>query len=112
MIDSIKLFVVSCGNCKTKQVWDDGTIYRSCNECDSAVVLRTASAEDLKSVKTELGAGKNLVFSNYFVYSLGPEDVERAAMERKARIRQLKEDVAERKVYAQSKGYAFYKRAK
>ncbi len=112
MNDSIKLFVVSCGNCNTKQVWDSSTIYRQCNECESAVVLRTASPDQLKEVKSELGNGASLVFSNYLVYSLGPDDVEKAAVERKQRIRQLKEEVTARKVYAQSKGYAFYRRAK
>ncbi|MFH1107043.1 MAG: hypothetical protein V1787_04045 [Candidatus Micrarchaeota archaeon] len=113
MNESIKLYVVSCGTCKTKQVWDSQTSYRLCNECDSAVVLRTASSEQLKAAKGELGNDANLVFSSYFVYSLGPEDVEKAACERKQRIRQLKEEVQERRTYAQSKGYAYFtKRAK
>lgn len=112
MGDYIKLYVVSCGNCKAKQVWDASTYFKVCNECDATVVLRTASPDQLKEVKAELGDGSTLVFSNYFVYSLGPEDVEKAAIERKQRIRQLKEEVTARKLYAQSKGYAFYRRAK
>ncbi len=106
MNDSVKLFLVTCGSCKNRQVWDSSTNYRICNECDSAVVLRTASYEQLQQVKTQV-QGQPLTFSQYLVYTLGPEDVDFAVTEKKRRQKQLKEDIAERKEYAESTKYAY-----
>ncbi len=100
MNDSIKVFVVKCGSCSAKQVWDASQKHKVCNDCNSTVVLKTASPEDLKSVKAQTGHS-SLTFSNYFVYSLSPEDVEEAVAIRKNRQKQMKEDIEERKKYAQ-----------
>ena len=84
MNESVKLYLVTCSNCKNRQVWDAATPYKVCNECDSAVVLRTASTEQLQAAKTQ-AAEYPLAFSTYLVYTLGPEDVEVAVMEKKRR---------------------------
>ncbi len=104
MNDSVKLYLVTCSNCKNRQVWDSATPFKVCNECDSAVVLRTASTEQLQAAKKQ-AAELPLAFSTYLVYTLSPEDVEVAVMEKKRRQNKLKEDVAERKQYAETLRY-------
>lgn len=106
MNDSVKLFLVTCGNCKTRQVWDASTSYRQCGECDASIVLRTASYEQVQAVKKET-AGNPLTFSNYLVYTLGPDEIEVAVTEKKRRQKVQKEEIAERKVYAESVKYAY-----
>ena len=104
MNESVKLYLVTCSNCKNRQVWDSGTPYKVCNECDSAVVLRTASNDQLRAAK-EQASQYPLAFSTYLVYTLGPEDIEVAVMEKKRRQNKLKEEVAERKQFAETVRY-------
>ncbi len=100
MNDSIKVYVVNCGGCNNKQVWDSSYRYKVCDECNSTVVLKTASPEDLKIVKSTNGKGP-LRFSNYFVYSLNVEDVEEAVAIKRERQKKMKTEVEERKKFAQ-----------
>lgn len=100
MIDSLKLYVVKCGGCSTKQLWDSSMKHKVCGECSTNVVLKTASPEEIKQVKGIVGK-EPLTFSNYYVYSLSPEDVEEAIMIKRVRQKKMKEDVEERKKYAQ-----------
>lgn len=100
MNESIKLFIVNCGGCNSKQVWESSMKYRPCDECNSTVVLKTASPDDLKTVKAQVGTSP-IRFSNYLVYSLGVEDVEVAVNLKRERVKQLKTDVEDRKKFAQ-----------
>ncbi|MEK6954746.1 MAG: hypothetical protein AABX01_07070 [Candidatus Micrarchaeota archaeon] len=100
MNETVKLFIVNCGGCNAKQVWEASMKYKPCEECNSTVVLKTASPEDLKHVKTQVGVNP-IRFSNYLVYSLGVEDVEEAIAIKRARIKQLKTDIEDRKKFAQ-----------
>src|SRR3989338_4095642 len=76
MANTVKLFVVECGDCKNKYVWPSTDTAGVCNECSSGMVLKTISDEDLKEAKNEL-SGKNIVYSNYAVHILSVQDVER-----------------------------------
>ncbi|MBI5225185.1 hypothetical protein HY989_04915 [Candidatus Micrarchaeota archaeon] len=100
MNDSIKLYVVKCGSCNSKQVWDNSIKHKVCAECNSHVVMKTASPEELKGVKATIG-NVPLTFSNYWVYSFSPEDVEEAVIIRKDRQKKMKEDVEDRRKFAQ-----------
>mgnify|MGYP001562905422 FL=1 len=100
MNDSIKLYVVRCGSCNSKQVWDNSIKHKVCGECNSHVVMKTASTEELRGVKATIG-NVPLTFSNYWVYSFSPEDVEEAVIIRKDRQKKMKEDVEDRKKFAQ-----------
>ncbi|MFH0971438.1 MAG: hypothetical protein V1835_02615, partial [Candidatus Micrarchaeota archaeon] len=99
MNESIKVLVVMCGSCNARQVWDSQMKHKVCGECSSNVVLKTASPEDLKGVKARVGKAQ-LIFSNYLVYSLSPEDVEQAIAIKRDRQKQMKEDIEGRKKYA------------
>lgn len=96
MPDSIKVFAVSCSNCRYRHIWDSCTKYKICDDCKSAVVLRTASYEELREIKKQIGNAP-LAFSNYAVYSITAHDVERVVEIRKKEIKQLKEQVEERR---------------
>ncbi|MFH1750839.1 MAG: hypothetical protein ABH863_04120 [Candidatus Micrarchaeota archaeon] len=100
MNDSVKLYIVNCGGCNSKQVWDSGMKFRPCAECNSTVVLKTASPEDLLEVKAAVGPSV-IRFSNYFVYSFGVEDVEEAVAIKRERVKKMKTDVEDRKKFAQ-----------
>src|SRR3989344_4277274 len=100
MTNTVKLYVVNCGGCNAKQVWDSSFKHKNCDECNSTVVLKTASPEELKYIKTQIG-GSPIRFSNYLVYSLGVEDVDEAVAIKRERIKQMKTDVEDRKKFAQ-----------
>ena len=111
MNDTVKVYVVTCGECKHKQIWDSCTKFRKCSECGANVVLRTISYEELRDIKAraELKTSK-LVFSNYMVYSISSEEVEKVVAERKIRIKKEKEDVVDRRTSVQNAVYGNYKR--
>ncbi|MFH1442947.1 MAG: hypothetical protein ABIG96_02840 [Candidatus Micrarchaeota archaeon] len=111
MNESIKVFIVKCGSCNSKQVWDASMKHKVCGECNTNVVLKTVSTEELKGVKARVGSAQ-LTFSNYLVYSLGPEDVEEAVAKRKERQLKMKADVEERKKYAQLERIGYFGRKK
>jgi len=75
MANTVKVFVVECGECKNKYVWPASDTFNTCNECSSGLVLKTISDSELKVAKQEL-AGKNIVYSNYAVHILSVQDVE------------------------------------
>ena len=97
MSDAVKLFVVTCGECDDKLIWDSATKYKECGSCSSTVMLRTSSPEEIKVVKKSLDSSSRLVFSNYMVYSVFPDEVERIVSERRMKIKQEKEDIETRK---------------
>jgi hypothetical protein len=111
MNESIKVYIVKCGSCNSKQVWDATMKHKVCYECNSNVVLKTASPQELKAVKDTVG-NVPLTFSNYLVYSLGPEDIEQAVVLKKERQNKMKADVEERKKYAQMEKMGFLGRKK
>jgi len=82
------------------------TYYRICNNCDSALVLRTASQVDLSKAKAESN-GNPLVYSPYLVYTLGPEEVDVAVIEKRRRQKEMKQDIADRRQYAESARFVF-----
>ncbi len=77
MANTVKIFVVECGECKNKYVWPSSDSAGVCNECNSGLVLKTISDEQLKQAKDEMLADRNVVYSNYNVHILSVQDVER-----------------------------------
>lgn len=79
----MKVFVVSCDSCGEKQIWGEERVVNGCNSCESTLVKKTISGEDLTRVK-QLSPDTAITYSDYQVYSIFPEDVERIRAENRA----------------------------
>ncbi len=106
MREGLKVFVVTCDKCGEKQIWNDDRVANDCDSCDSLLVKKTISDLDLKKVKSYPEAA-SITFSDYQVYSIYPEDVERIREHNRAVKREEFEKkknaiLAKRKLYARA----------
>ncbi len=83
MKEGLKVFVVACEKCGDKQIWDADRVAHPCDSCETLLVKKTISDADLKQVKSYPDSA-SIAFSNYNVYSVYPEDVEKMYLEKRA----------------------------
>jgi hypothetical protein len=103
--EGLKVFVVTCDKCGDKQIWNADRVAHQCDSCESLLVKKTISDADLKQVKSYPDSA-TITFSDYNVYSVYPEDVEKMYAEKReikrAEFAKKKASLGKRKLFARS----------
>ncbi|MBI5228620.1 hypothetical protein HY991_00810 [Candidatus Micrarchaeota archaeon] len=90
-MNGLKIILVTCGSCGTKQLWNYETKAEVCPSCESTMVLKTVSNKDLQSIKEQICKARNgnlrngnglkrngssLSYSDYLIYKITANEVE------------------------------------
>ncbi len=79
----LKVTLVTCDRCGDEQLWSQETVTDVCESCDSYLVRKTISPDELQRVKKAAGEA-GIVFSDYEVYSLLPNDLRKIRVEQRS----------------------------
>ena len=92
MNNGLKVIIVTCEQCRSKQVWNYDTKANECPSCESVVVLKTISDRDLQFVKKRLTSNGNpIIYSDYYIHKISVDDVELAREKRHIAKQAIKE---------------------
>jgi len=80
----LKVTLVTCDKCGDEQLWSQETVTDICESCNSYLVRKTISPEDLTKIKKVANGDSAIVFSDYEVYSLLPNDLRKIRVTQRA----------------------------
>jgi ribosomal protein S27E len=91
MTETIKVTIVTCGNCGYKQFWDQEALFMKCKSCGAIIALKTISGDQIKEIKKQFkDQNMKISYSDYRTYPLKIEEVENAKKLYKKHLETLK----------------------